>query len=268
MSTYYRIDIAAAGLGGAAPADGFIDNKTIEKYIAEGSSPDGAGQTLAKERANIRYAFMIGTLGQMCNAYVSDIVATGGTAKAAPSTFSFTVAIEHNDGALTTANESSPGTYLSGVAALKRAIARSLLISRSTYSQYPDDVETDGSERKMHFDPVVVGALTASLSTAEAAITVTPSPTLADLSISANKVKAAAAAGVLVGAIQGKTASSTLSLVENDNTRFALSGTNINTGATATSATGYRTRQITVRETLTGASNSPHDTVLTIYVID
>lgn len=93
------------------------------------------------------------------------------------------------------------------------------------------------------------------------AITVSAaSPTLNALSLSASAFTGGAAAGSMIGAITGVTAGSTLAIVPAD-ARVAVSGTNLVVGALAASAGSF---DVTIRETLAGATNSPRDTALSI----
>lgn len=92
---------------------------------------------------------------------------------------------------------------------------------------------------------------------------VAAAPTLAALSLSASSINSTASAGTVVGAVVGKTASSSLSLTDDAGGMFALSGTNIVVGLTARTAGA---KSITIRETLAGATNTPRDTVLSVTV--
>ena len=90
--------------------------------------------------------------------------------------------------------------------------------------------------------------------------------TLGALSLSANTVTENTASGQIIGAILGKTAGSTLVLQDSAGGRFQLTGTNITTGSVATDYETATSHQIVVREILSGASNTPKDTTLTIGV--
>jgi len=93
-------------------------------------------------------------------------------------------------------------------------------------------------------------------------------PTLAALTLSANTIVENSTAGVVVGTLQGKTASSTLLFTDNAGNRFALSGTNVVAGIVATDYETATSHSITVQETLAGATNTPRSTTLTINVGD
>ena len=80
------------------------------------------------------------------------------------------------------------------------------------------------------------------------------------LTLSASSFTANATAGTAIGAIQNKTSGSTLSIFPED-TRVALSGNNLIVGLTPSNAGTFN---VTIRETLAGAANSPRDTVLSI----
>jgi hypothetical protein len=181
----YRVVISATGLGGAAPADGFIDNTTMEAYLTQGGSAPNITQTLAKERGNSRYEMMIWSSMQSFNYAISNIVATGGDSTTAPTAFQFDMTIERGDSVLYTADENNAGQFLTGVAALKRILARTLMIGRTDRTEYidltasnvptgtQDNAGNSGVRRGNTIADVVIGALTSSLSTAESKITIT-----------------------------------------------------------------------------------------------
>jgi hypothetical protein len=89
---------------------------------------------------------------------------------------------------------------------------------------------------------------------------------LASLTLSASTVVENSSAGTLVGTLQGVTAGSTISLTDDAGGRFALSGNNVVAGSISTDFETSTSHEITVRETLGAASNSPRDTALTINV--
>jgi len=91
-------------------------------------------------------------------------------------------------------------------------------------------------------------------------------PVLAALTLSSTSIIENTAMGSLVGAIFGATPGSSLSLVDNSGNRFALSGGNIVAGAVGTNFEAATSHQITLREVLAGASNSPRDTTIVINV--
>lgn len=72
----------------------------------------------------------------------------------------------------------------------------------------------------------------------------------------------------VAGALVGVTSGSTLSLTDDAGGRVKLSGSNIVAGATATDYESATSHSFTVRETLTGATNTPRDTVLSLTVND
>jgi hypothetical protein len=133
MPTNYRITIAKSE--GAAPANGFIDNKRVEQYMAEGSIPTNLAASTAKERANLRYRRMIEQIQLLGNIYVSDIVAADADANTAPTTFVFTATVEHDVAGLRVEDATDPGTYLTGMDALERQISTALIAG---FSQITD----------------------------------------------------------------------------------------------------------------------------------
>jgi hypothetical protein len=120
------------GNSNAAPADGFVDATKIEKYVTSlETTPSSLTLALckAKRRANLRYIEIVNQLQRVANCYIlpQSITATGGSATAEPSSFAFQMWAERSD-ALVTADESNPGAYLSGTAAITRCIARALTL--------------------------------------------------------------------------------------------------------------------------------------------
>lgn len=95
-----------------------------------------------------------------------------------------------------------------------------------------------------------------------------PTPTLSALSLSNSSAAETIAAGATIGTVLGTTAGSTLSLVDNAGSRFALSGGTLQRGATRLDYEAASSHSITIRETLAGATNTPRDTVLSITVTD
>ena len=93
-------------------------------------------------------------------------------------------------------------------------------------------------------------------------------PQLAGLTLSGASLGENAAAGTPVGAVLGRTAGSTLALVDDAGGRFALSGASVVAGAVATDHESAASHAITLRETLAGYANSPRDSVLTIAIAD
>lgn len=172
----YHVVIEATGLGGAAPADGFIDHMTVAQRVAAGDAqPTTLSETLAKERGNSRYETLVKTLGLLSNMGITNQEATGATATTAATSFEFDVLLERGTDAI--ANEG-----LVDDAALKRLVARAIMIGRTDRTDYLDPTESaavgnnapaPAPRRGVVIDDVVVGSLTSVLATAEAAITVT-----------------------------------------------------------------------------------------------
>lgn len=98
-------------------------------------------------------------------------------------------------------------------------------------------------------------------------IVLNPTVTLAPLTLSADEVAEDATVGTVVGAVVGKTSGSTLSLQDDAGGLFALDGLDIEVAGALDFETAA-SHNITVRETLAGATNTPRDTVLEITVTD
>lgn len=74
------------------------------------------------------------------------------------------------------------------------------------------------------------------------------------------------AQGTSAGSLTGRTAGSTLTMIDNAGGRVQLSGTTIQAGPTSTDFEAATTHSFTVRETLADSPNSPRDTTLTLTV--
>lgn len=96
-------------------------------------------------------------------------------------------------------------------------------------------------------------------------ISATPG-TLQVLTLSASSIAENSATGTVVGTIQNVTSGSALSLSDTAGSRFAISGGNIVAGATLTNYESATTHNITVVETLAGATGNPKSTVIVIGV--
>lgn len=93
-----------------------------------------------------------------------------------------------------------------------------------------------------------------------------PPPVLGDLT-GTFTLQEDAASGAVAGNISGRTVGSTLTLIDNAGGRVSLvSGPAIARGATALDYETATSHSFTVRETLSGATNTPKDTVFTLNV--
>lgn len=93
-------------------------------------------------------------------------------------------------------------------------------------------------------------------------------PSLSALTLSTASLMEGAAHGAPVGAIQGKTAGSSLALIDSDGDRFQLNGLAIEAGPVATDFETAASHAITIRETLADSPNSPRDTTLAITITE
>jgi hypothetical protein len=128
---YYNVSIAA--VTGAAPADGFIDNRSASSYIIpdgtdmESGWPGNVGGALAKARANLRWTQIISQLSTTVTPYaISNIIAVNGSNIAAASAMNFTVVYDRGD-YLFAYDELNPGAILYNEFAVTRWIARALI---------------------------------------------------------------------------------------------------------------------------------------------
>lgn len=182
MKSLYDIVIAGSSFAAnAAPANGFIDPKSIYQYMSEEEDfPASLSVAEAKMRASRRFVNIVAMLNSMGNAYVRDVTCNGSLA-AAPTTITLRVEFEHGDGCLVTDDESNAGARIVGAAAIRRCVARGMQITESRHMETFDPTDmtivSNGANKTIPRGIVSniaqVGAVANNLSTAEAAITVT-----------------------------------------------------------------------------------------------
>lgn len=173
----FRVTISA--ITAAAPADGFIDPTTAEAYRAAGSSPSTYAESVAKERANVRFRILVSELQRDGNLYATNIVAAGADAVTAPTSLVFDVTPDLAFSPVQTEDETDPGTYLTDEDAIKRMVARALMrgttgrreIFDPTLSPAPGNTTT-ALRRTPRLEDLTTGPLVSSLASAEAAVTV------------------------------------------------------------------------------------------------
>lgn len=178
IQNLYAVSIAAVPL--AAPRNGFIDPISIQQYMAQGSSPTTLAQSEAKTRANIRFMSMVETMQVETNLYIDNVETPGANAVTEPSQINFVVIAEKGEDDIVIADENNPGAYLTGIAAIRRMIARSLTHSRDTrwITYDPVPVAAPGNSTLAvrvgyRFQDISVGKIATSLTTAESYITIT-----------------------------------------------------------------------------------------------
>jgi hypothetical protein len=183
LSTFYRVSIA--GITGSGDSAGFIDNKTVEQYMSNGgAAPATLTTSTNKVRANVRYKEVFENLQLMGNLYVSNVIVSGATVDTAPSSIAFTLEAERGDEILTTRDETNNGVEISGANAITRCIARGLMEARigkvspvydPTVSTAPNGPGAANAIARAGSVTITfnVGALSNSISTAEATVSVT-----------------------------------------------------------------------------------------------
>lgn len=172
LFVYYRIVIDASGLGGASPADGFIDHQNPESF---NSFPSTLADSEKKERANMRWESILRqTSTTISPVFVQGIVATGSDEDTDATEFSFTLGYDREE-YFKTEDEENLGTFLVDEAAIKRWVARALvqdeLENRFFYN--PTLIGSPARPQGPSIRELTAGKLTADLSTAESKITVT-----------------------------------------------------------------------------------------------
>ena len=178
MSIY---DITIAGVGGSAPSDGFIDYKTVYVYMnaSNGSdAPSTLAKATAKARANRRHKSVVTSLINYGALTITTITATGSpNCDTAPSTMVYR--LEGDIARVSTPDEANSGQTLTGMAAVKRIVARALLKAETVGLEVFDPTTSTAPGNSTlynrtgpRFFEAVVGALYTVRATAEASITV------------------------------------------------------------------------------------------------
>lgn len=189
--SYFRVAIDTSALTGTATTgDGAVDNTTPEEYGATSGFPATQDLSFDKERGNMRWEECLIHCSEVIQpVFVSAIVNTAGDEDTEPTQFDFTVAYDRPE-FLSTADEVSPPTILTGAAAIKRFIERALITTRIA--------------NRNVFDPTLVASLPAN-QTQIVSITMGPAH---DAAVT-NGVLTAAIAAVVVTEITNITPSET-----------------------------------------------------------
>jgi hypothetical protein len=169
--SYFRVTITAAGLGGAAPADGFIDNETPREYSKTVGFPSTESGSLAKTRANIRWKEIIQRLSLQITPQIMEITKIGAGPDTAPTQISFTLVYDREDFLYTT--DEVTHTALIGENAIRRDIARALTnnVSHNIQVYVPS---VDNFEDRVQW--VFANGIAANIAEAEAHIVVARVP--------------------------------------------------------------------------------------------
>jgi hypothetical protein len=148
----------------------------------QGGSPVTLAQALDKERANMRWDALVFELGQLISpVFLGEVVKTGNIDGTAPVTsLSFTVGYDRAS-YLRMEDSTSPGTFLTGVACIKRLVALALVQGYSGNQEIMDPTVTTTGDTCARLNPlqiltVVTEGVTADVTVAEQNITVAQLP--------------------------------------------------------------------------------------------
>ena len=170
------------------------------------------------------------------------------------------LAAEGIAGASTTANPTTIGYMLRAAKALETAYGGNGLQENASYEGF---LERIADALELNTGLLTGGNLARRIRVSALALSDTA---LRQLNLTNLTVAENTAATTLVGALTGIRAGSVFALIDSAGTRFALSGTNINTGATLTNFEAATSHNIIVRETNAGFTGSPKDSTITINV--
>lgn len=170
---YYTVTIGAL-TGGAAPADGHVDNKTPEQYGADDTNvpllasttfPSTNDLSLTKERANMRYEAIIRQVSENIQPLqISGVVAAAADQDTPATSFVFTLAYDRVE-YLRTEDEQNAGVFFTEENAIKRWIERALTtdITENRFIYKPDVVPATAIVQGPAVEEVVAGAAEATL---------------------------------------------------------------------------------------------------------
>lgn len=168
---HFRIEVT--NLTGAAPKNGFVDATKPEEYASTSAFPSTLAASEAKERANMRWLQMIETIEErIAPIRIQNIVATGADENTEASTFAFTITVDRPE-YLDTEDELNAPTRLQGADAVKRWVAKSLMVTLRTNREIYNPTTIDSVVQGPIILELVAEAPAADLATAEGAITVT-----------------------------------------------------------------------------------------------
>ena len=171
LNSIFRITITNPGPN-VVPSEGFIDEKTIPLYAATEGFPSTSAISLAKSRANVRYRWMIQELLKLGGMTTTQKQFVGANKSTEPTEIILDVEV-YNPEILSTNDELNPNVTLTGMDAIKRAIARSMIRTNSEQIEwYPIDQTLGILRYNSRIEKVDVGPITTTLLLAEAEITV------------------------------------------------------------------------------------------------
>lgn len=181
MIPFRRYDVLIDNSGGnfdqPAPADGFADWVTLSEYVAGSTEPASVANSKAKARANYRWRLLTQYLNEV--AWVADLSLVsnaGATVDLAPTQLQFRVAWQTDP---LVEDELNAGQYLTGTAAVRRAVVRPFVWDHNVVSLLwwdPSPLPDKGwfnSEEVVGNPFASAGNLTNRIAAAEALVTVT-----------------------------------------------------------------------------------------------
>ncbi len=158
------------------------------------------------------------------------------------------------------------GTIANGTVSARQWLRGGIAITGATNATYAVVSADQGTSISFRVTATGTGGTSNATSPMVGPVAAAPvSPTLNTLTGTFSLAESAAQ-GATAGTLGGITSGSTLSLTDNAGGRVQLSGTIVQRGGTALDFETATSHSFTVRETLTGATNTPRDTTLTLAV--
>lgn len=143
---FFKIEISSAGLSSATDeVKGFLDNLKAQDYpdfdiTAQPIVGETLEQYIIKARGFVRWRQMSYNISQGGIFYIGDYQTTGANHITPPTAMSFKVGYEQFDG-MVIEDELNPGEILTGIDALKRRIALSLVDNYNINEEYFDNTK-------------------------------------------------------------------------------------------------------------------------------
>lgn len=170
IPSYYKIEISNAT--GSGNKNGFIDPTTPEVYAITDSFPTSFELSKAKERGNMRWNCLIEVLEErIVPIILKPFEVVGADKDTEASSISLILAVDRPE-YLNTEDEETPSSRLEGVDAIKRWVARSLLVTTKVNREIYNPEMVDSVVQGPLILEIIAESPVSDLTAAEALITV------------------------------------------------------------------------------------------------
>lgn len=170
---YYRVTID--NMTAASPADGFIDNVTIEEYGRLSAYPSTLELSRTKARGNFRFRRVCEELNVMQTVTNLLSIENDGGQDSEPTKFAFTIVYDRPDYVFTRNEQypvSSVTEFFYGQDAIKRSVARIFSQNYVTKAEFPRNPVSDNQGYEWIREDLIVSAPARNITAAEVNIVV------------------------------------------------------------------------------------------------